>query len=120
MPWSDRSSLKSVDTVRPDLSDYYSNSVFQDFIRAGVTCYTYFYQQGAQSYIDLARKIQYLFTAQQHMQAYLDPAQWGNVQHPLTVPQRQVSWERGSKGDSVSVRLVKDAEEVKRYALKNL
>lgn len=87
----------------------------KDYIRAGITCYTYFYQQGAQSYIDLARRIQYLFTAQQHMQAYLDPAQWGNVQHPLTVTQRQISWERSSKSDAVSVRLVKTPEEVKRY-----
>jgi len=43
----------------------------------------------------------------------MDPSHWGNVQHPLTMIQRQGSWEeKGSKGDSNAVRLVKTHEDV--------
>ena len=48
--------------------------------------------------------------------AYLDPSNWGNVQHPLSVTQRQGSWEgKENKGEQVSVRLVKTPEEVTRF-----
>ena len=52
---------------------------WQDFLRAGMTCFTLFYQEGAQSYQDLAHRINWLFTAQQHMQVRL-----GSCMHPQT------------------------------------
>ena len=52
---------------------------WQDFLRAGMTCFTLFYQEGAQSYQDLAHRINWLFTAQQHMQVRL-----GSCMHPET------------------------------------
>ncbi|KAK3587800.1 hypothetical protein CHS0354_042763 [Potamilus streckersoni] len=90
----------------------------KDFIRAGMTCFTYFYTHGARSYLDLAKSIQHLFSAQQHMQAYLDPTQWGNVRHPLqaalqTLQQGLPLWKE-PKTDN-PVRLVKTQEEVKKY-----
>ncbi|KAL4238418.1 hypothetical protein ACF0H5_003126 [Mactra antiquata] len=90
----------------------------KDFIRAGMSCFTYFYQEGAQNYLDLSRRINHLFTAQQHMQAYLDPTHWGNVQHPLSysTTQKPGSWDSNTtKRDQISVRLVKASEDVSRY-----
>ncbi|XP_052767439.1 zinc finger FYVE domain-containing protein 26-like isoform X2 [Mya arenaria] len=84
----------------------------KDFLRAGMTCFTFFYQEGAQSYLDLAHRINYLFTAQQHMQAYMDPAHWGNVQHPLSTKQ---GTGKDKKAESASVRLVKGHEDVSKY-----
>lgn len=50
-----------------------------------------------------------------HIQAYMDPSNWGNVPHPLTQLQRQGSWEeKGTTGDSTAVRLVKKHEDVSK------
>lgn len=48
-----------------------------------MNCYNYFYQQGTQSYLDLAARLQFLFIAQEHIHAYLDPQKWGAIRHPL-------------------------------------
>lgn len=65
----------------------YNLQIFmKDFLRAAMTCINHFYQQGAQSYLDLASRLQFLFIAQEHMQAFLDPLKWGAVRHPTVSP----------------------------------
>ncbi|KAL3872697.1 hypothetical protein ACJMK2_035906 [Sinanodonta woodiana] len=90
----------------------------KDFIRAGMTCFTSFYAEGAQSYLDLAKRIQHLFSAQQHMQAYLDHTQWGNVKHPLQAgvqaSQQGLPLLKEPKTEN-PVRLVKSPAEVRMY-----
>lgn len=103
--------------------------IFQDFIRAAMTCINHFYHEGAQSYLDLAGRLQFLFIAQEHMQAYLDPQKWGAVRHPLVSPSTppvpvdvtSLKWQDGSAasggktGAQSSAQLCKSKEEVARY-----
>ncbi|CAL1527591.1 unnamed protein product [Lymnaea stagnalis] len=85
----------------------------KDYIRASMTCITHFYQRGAHSYLDLSGRMQFLFTAQQHLQAYLDPSQWGSVHHPLapitpvtSTSARQVpSWDKVSPESAARMTL---------------
>ncbi|KAK6181134.1 hypothetical protein SNE40_009062 [Patella caerulea] len=86
----------------------------KDYLRAAMTCISHFYQQGCQSYLDLAKRIQYLFTAQQHMNAYLDPSKWGSVKHPFNSSTKKgVDW-RGSPPEN-PVRLSLTTEEVNKH-----
>ena len=85
---------------------------FQDFVRAAMTCVTFFYQLGAESYLDLADKISFLYKANQHLQSYMDPSQWGSVSRPLSSPPQTGSWERSSRTSQESVRLIQSEEEV--------
>ncbi|XP_076441937.1 uncharacterized protein LOC143280973 isoform X2 [Babylonia areolata] len=65
----------------------YNLQIFmKDFLRAAMTCINHFYQHGAHSYLDLAKRLQFLFIAQEHMQAFLDPLKWGAVRHPSVSP----------------------------------
>ncbi|KAL8592594.1 hypothetical protein ACOMHN_026524 [Nucella lapillus] len=76
----------------------YNLQIFmKDFLRAAMTCINHFYQQGAQSYLDLAGRLQFLFIAQEHMQAFLDPVKWGAVRHPSVTP---ITPPLSSAGDS--------------------
>ncbi|XP_059142669.1 zinc finger FYVE domain-containing protein 26-like, partial [Physella acuta] len=63
---------------------YHVQLFMKDYIRAAMTCISHFYQRDARSYLDLSERLQFLLVAQQHLQAYLDPGQWGSVPHPLT------------------------------------
>lgn len=65
--------------------------LMKDFLRAAMTCITHFYQHGAQTYLNLAGRLEFLFVAQEHMQAYLDPQRWGSVRHPLVTPATHTS-----------------------------
>ncbi|GFO26040.1 Zinc finger fyve domain-containing protein 26 [Plakobranchus ocellatus] len=93
----------------------------KDYIRAAMTCISHFYQRGASSYLDLSGRMQYLLTAQQHLQAYLDPGQWGSVRHPLApitpTPSslgriQGPSWERPSAESAA--RMVLTPDQVKK------
>ena len=77
-----------------------------------MTCVTFFYQLGAESYLDLADKISFLYKANQHLQSYMDPSQWGSVSRPLSSPPQTGSWERSSRTSQESVRLIQSEEEV--------
>ena len=54
----------------------------QDFIRASMTCINHFYRHNATSYNELGNRLHHLFTAQEHLYAYLDPMKWGSVSRP--------------------------------------
>jgi len=76
-----------------------------------MTCITYFYLSGAQSYLDLSGRINFLYQAYQHLQAYLDPSQWGSVRCPHA--DHQPSGKNTSKSSTESViRLIQSPEEV--------
>lgn len=83
----------------------------QDFIRAAMTCINYFYQGGANSYLDLYTRISYLHTALRHMQSYLDPSEWGSVKRPTMSEESNFST---SGQSSDPVRLTQSPEEVSR------
>ncbi|KAK7502719.1 hypothetical protein BaRGS_00005969, partial [Batillaria attramentaria] len=97
----------------------------KDFLRAAMTCITHFYQQGAQSYLDLAGRLQFLFIAQEHMQAYLDPQRWGAIRHPLVSPVTPTSPQVGSPrrqdggggagGSHASAQLCMSREDVAKH-----
>ncbi|ESP02327.1 hypothetical protein LOTGIDRAFT_238051 [Lottia gigantea] len=103
-------------TCRYLLKQHYHHALYQiqifmkDYLRAAMTCITHFYQQGCQSYLDLNKHIQYLFTAQQHMQAYLDPSKWGSVKHPFnsTSGKKGVDWGKSTPENTVRLSLTTD------------
>ncbi|XP_062609221.1 zinc finger FYVE domain-containing protein 26-like [Saccostrea cucullata] len=84
----------------------------KDYIRAAMTCINYFYQEGANSYLDLYTRISYLHTALRHMQSYLDPSEWGSVRRP-TISEESKFSSTGQSSDPV--RLIQSPEEVSRY-----
>lgn len=77
-----------------------------------MTCVTFFYQLGAESYLDLADRISFLYKAYQHLQSYMDPSQWGSVSRPVPSPHQAGSWERSSRTSQESVRLIQSEEEI--------
>ena len=84
-----------------------------------MTCITHFYQQGAQSYIDLAQRLQFLRIAQEHMAAYLDPSKWGVIRHPSVTPLTPTSPRGGGGGKSGgagsgAAQLVMSVEDIDR------
>ncbi|OWF55424.1 Zinc finger FYVE domain-containing protein 26 [Mizuhopecten yessoensis] len=88
----------------------------KDFIRAAMTCITYFYQKGAQSYLDLSGKVNYLYKAHQHLQAYLDPSQWGSISRPqFQTDNHSVNWDK--RPAEASIRLIQTPEEVSRHLM---
>ncbi|CAG5127067.1 unnamed protein product [Candidula unifasciata] len=108
---------------------YHVQLFMKDYIRAAMTCITHFYQRGATSYLDLSGRLQFLFTAQHHleymmigfvlMQAYLDPGQWGSVRHPLaattpvTAGKQPPQWDK--QLPESSARMTLSPEEVKKH-----
>ncbi|XP_067681511.1 uncharacterized protein [Haliotis asinina] len=86
----------------------------KDYIRAAMTCITHFYQRGAQSYLDLAGRLQFLFLAQQHMQAFLDPSKWDSVRHPNSSPSIRKGPDWSGHTES-AVRLVLTPDEVTKH-----
>lgn len=76
-----------------------------------MTCINYFYQGGANSYLDLYTRIGYLHTALRHMQSYLDPSEWGSVKRPTMSEESNFST---SGQSSDPVRLTQSPEEVSR------
>ncbi|XP_069118425.1 uncharacterized protein [Argopecten irradians] len=86
----------------------------KDFIRAAMTCITYFYQKGAHSYLDLFKRVNYLYQAHQHLQAYLDPSQWGSISRPIfRTDNPSVDWDK--RPTDTSIRLIQTPEEVSRH-----
>lgn len=81
-----------------------------------MTCITCFYQRGAESYLDLADRISYLYKAHQHLQSYLDPSQWGSVSRPY--PQTG-SWGKSGETNTDAGVLVQSEEQVGRYTIFN-
>ncbi|XP_035827727.1 zinc finger FYVE domain-containing protein 26 [Aplysia californica] len=113
-------------TCKHLLRQKYFHSLYQvqlfmkDYIRASMTCVSYFYQRGARTYLDLCGRLQFLFTAQQHLQAYLDPSQWGSVRHPLAPvtpvqgsSRQQLSWDKSSA--DTAARMTLSTDEVKKH-----
>lgn len=92
---------------------YFVKFFLQDFIRAAMTCINYFYQGGANSYLDLYTRISYLHTALRHMQSYLDPSEWGSVRRPTMSEESNFST---SGQSSDPVRLTQSPEDVSRSA----
>nr|KAG5696964.1 hypothetical protein BaRGS_008426 [Batillaria attramentaria] len=68
-----------------------------------MTCITHFYQQGAQSYLDLAGRLQFLFIAQEHMQAYLDPQRWVCCGGAFTEHSADTVWYQEQRKDLVKM-----------------
>ncbi|CAG5123692.1 unnamed protein product, partial [Candidula unifasciata] len=97
---------------------YHVQLFMKDYIRAAMTCITHFYQRGATSYLDLSGRLQFLFTAQHHLEAYLDPGQWGSVRHPLaattpvTAGKQPPHWDK--QLPESSARMTLSREEVKK------
>lgn len=89
------------------------NFLLKDFIRAAMTCINYFYQGGANSYLDLYTRISYLHTALRHMQSYLDPSEWGSVRRPTMSEESNFST---SGQSSDPVRLTQSPEDASRSA----
>lgn len=88
---------------------------FQDYIRAALNCITYFYQRGARTYLDLSGRVKYLFEAQKHLDAYLDPSKWGSVPPPsYSSSSPKPSWSDGHSLESSSARLTQTPQEVKK------
>ena len=86
-----------------------------------MTCITHFYQKGAQSYLDLANRLQFLFIAQEHMQSFLDPIKWGAVRHPSVSPLTPPKWgqsprqlEGGAAGGQGAAQMCLSKEEITR------
>ncbi|KAK7103379.1 hypothetical protein V1264_018289 [Littorina saxatilis] len=99
----------------------YNLQIFmKDFLRAAMTCITHFYQQGSQSYRDLSERLQFLFIAQEHMQAFFDPMKWGAVRHPsitpITPPAGHSPRQRGEGGGgSQGAQLCMPKDDVTRH-----
>ena len=92
------------------------NSYFQDFIRAAMTCITYFYEKGAYSYPDLNSNIHHLYDAKKHMESYLDDSQWDNIVRPHASPLHQLpGWGSRPPGQESLVRKILSPNEVNRY-----
>ncbi|XP_046355808.2 zinc finger FYVE domain-containing protein 26-like isoform X1 [Haliotis rufescens] len=87
----------------------------KDYIRAAMTCITHFYQRRAQSYVDLAGRLQFLFMAQQHMQAFLDPSKWDSVRHPNSSPSIRKGPDWSGHSTESAVRLVLTPDEVTKH-----
>ncbi|KAH9515330.1 hypothetical protein Btru_014177, partial [Bulinus truncatus] len=89
----------------------------KDYIRASMTCVSHFYQKGASHYLDLCGRMQFLYTGQLHLQAYLDPSQWGSVPHPLAprTPSKiqTQSWDKSSLESAARMTLT--PEQVNRH-----
>ncbi|KAK3093553.1 hypothetical protein FSP39_017239 [Pinctada imbricata] len=106
-------------TCRHLLKYKYHNMLYEfqlfmkDFIRAAMTCITCFYQKGAQSYLDLNYRVNHLHNAMSHMQAFMDPKQWGSVIPTHVVAPSSDEWKKRTEG---SVRLVMSKEEVAKYS----
>ena len=88
----------------------------QDFIRAAMTCINFFYQEGANSYLDLYTRIGNLHTALRHMQSYLDPSEWGSVRRSGSMNQESKFSSSGQSADPV--RLTQSPEDVSRLRKK--
>lgn len=94
----------------------------KDFIRASVTCTRYFFLGSAQSYRDLASRINFLQNAEQHLHSYLEPSHWGNVPRPQILtnsspgatPQRSVCLKSSMEMEETAVRLAKSPAEIKK------
>lgn len=86
-----------------------------------MTCITCFYLRGAQSYLDLAGRIHFLHKAYQHMQAYLDPSQWGSVKRTPPSPsvaKNMPDWGKSGKNSAeTAVRLVQSEVEVGKWVV---
>ncbi|KAI8788313.1 zinc finger FYVE domain-containing protein 26 [Biomphalaria glabrata] len=91
---------------------YHIQLFMKDYIRASMTCVSHFYQKSATSYLDLFGRMQFLYTAQQHLQAYLDPSQWGSVPHPLAprTPSKvqSPSWDKFNPESAARMTLTPD------------
>ena len=83
----------------------------QDFIRAAMTCISYFYQKGAMGYADLFQRIQHLLDAKQHLEMFLDQRQWGASSRGVT--NRRPGWSAAST--SSSARMMMTPGEVNKY-----
>ncbi|XP_076098495.1 uncharacterized protein LOC143068375 isoform X2 [Mytilus galloprovincialis] len=89
--------------------------VMKDFVRAAMTCITCFYQRGAESYIDLAERISFLYKAHNHLQSYMDPSQWGSVSRPLPQGPKSGSRERSIESNTDSGVLIQTEEQVGKH-----
>ncbi|BFZ12118.1 hypothetical protein BsWGS_15157 [Bradybaena similaris] len=98
---------------------YHMQIFMKDYIRAAMTCITHFYQRGATSYLDLIGRLQFLITAQHHLEAYLDPGQWGSVRHPLAASAPPTTHKQAPNWDKQlpesSARMTLSPEEVKKH-----
>ena len=111
------------DSLRSHVILLHANKLSQDFLRAAMTCITHFYQQGAQSYLDLASRLQFLFIAQEHMQAFLDPVKWGAVRHPAVSPLTPTRGDKhssrqpdgGSAGGQGAAQMCMSKEDITRW-----
>lgn len=76
----------------------------------------------AQSYRDLASRINFLQNAEQHLHSYLEPSHWGNVPRPQILtnsspgatPQRSVCLKSSMEMEETAVRLAKSPAEIKK------
>ncbi|KAL5010744.1 hypothetical protein ScPMuIL_013049 [Solemya velum] len=116
-------SLKSGGVCEATGSDDYRRSDFgkmeslfmKDYVRAAMTCITCFYQRGAQSYLDLVGRLNFLYTAQQHMHDYLDASKWGSVKRPPTTPTTDQVPHWNSASPECAVRLVLTQAEAQKH-----
>lgn len=72
--------------------------VFQDFIRAAMSCIQLFYLSKAKTYATLAERSNHLTKALDHYQSYLNPLKWDRIPRPK-------SFQQGPSNSSVRMAL---------------